>query len=1407
MTQPAYFENVRGAAARRWEQLEQDPELAGPWHQLFKQVQSPRHVLSELLQNADDAGAIDVSVGIENGHFIFTHNGEDFIEEHFASLCRFGYSNKRALHTIGFRGIGFKSTFSLGGTVELFTPTLSVAFDRQRFTEPKWISSSMNSNGRTHIHVAIADESREQAVKNNVEEWLKSPISLLFFKHIRKMTIGNREIHWGSLGPGPVPGTEWMALHDNPEEAFLIARSESKEFPAEALEEIKQERLLGSEQEADFPPCKVEIVLGAKGRLYVVLPTGIETALPFAANAPFIAKPDRDDIQWPSPTNKWLLERVGKLAASVMLQWIANDNASLEERSRAYCLFPDVDRDDLSLDGVCATTVEKAFEEGIASKTFLLTNAGVLKPAKESVIVPEELLEVWPGEQITALLDNRNRPALSRYIAIGDRQKLIHWNTVEQIGKAEVLSVLQSKHLPKPQNWRLLLKLWAYVAPEITGYLCHLNKGALRILPVQGKDALYSATEVVRLGEKKLLQSEKDWEFLSAYLLVINQNWPRFLAEQRRLVEEHHDKLLEKEVEGAFAVLRAVGLDDASDVSEVIERVAAEFFGQKTVKLAGCVQLAQIAAKLGATAGGAFRFISQDLYSRATSSHVLYDQDGTLEALFPEIWCPAHLLHRDYWQSFNSCTSEEWSRWVSSGRAGLLGFVPLTQKRSDVWGRQRVEAELRRRGFTGSAYYPYVTNYFTLEDWDFEETHWRHWEKIAEQDPNVWGNVAERILAQPEGFWSKGKSARAMQVATTGSTRAITHEPLLPTWVLRLKDLPCLPDTRGFYRKPAELLRRTPETEPFMDVEPFIHGLLDRETSHPVLKLLGVRETPTGPERLLDCLRALAQAERPPVQEVEKWYRRLDQMIDTCSTQDFANIKEAFREEKIILTEGGIWTNALGVFLFSEEEDVPGAEIVRASVRDLSLWRKIEVAERPTAELAIRWLQQLPSGKALSPNDARRARALLTRHAARIWSECGHWLNLAGEWVPTGTLGYSLTMQSLVPWSHLHEWVKQKTADMQRLPAEVTETPPFSDLPRLASHIEDRFHQNPMLASHPVRREWLNQLGTDLQRIQLDDENETERVKALASDLSETMWQTTPGLEIIPYIDDLPAGTPRRAEVVWLGKVLYAEDRGLSKLARAVSQELGRAFRRPDIGDAIKLCFDRPTDFVSDYMEENFKLGERKAMVTSAEEETVLTSESNTPDVAAQPPPIQFVPTDGEIAQPGGDFVSPDADESEEHAESDPENVAANDADVENREVPPVRDRHPHKVAKATSIIERFAVSHGFRKDTEDRFFHPNGSWIAKSDGARFWEHRTRSGELIRYYWPKDHCLEREPLQIDADVWGLIDKFPDKYALVLSSLKEEPVEIAGPHLRAMRDDGSLKLYPATYRLVYDDDKQ
>lgn len=1390
-SKPPYFEKIRQEAAQNWEILEQRPDLAGPWHQLFKQVQSPRHVLSELLQNADDANATEASVRVQDGVFVFEHNGEDFTEENFASLCRFGYSNKRALHTIGFRGIGFKSTFSLGDRVELYTPTLACVFERRRFTEPRWSTNGPRAAGKTCIQVVISDQHRQTAIEKNLEDWLRSPVSLLFFRHIRRIQIGKDVVHWGSLGPGPLPDSEWMALYDQQDDAYLLLRSDAEPFPDDALSEIRQERMLAAEEETAFPPCKVEIVLGAAGRLFVVLPTGVETELPFACNAPFIANPDRDDIKDPgmSVTNRWLLERAGKLAATAMLNWLGETKLSTIERSRAYGLFPDVDREDGSLEGVCGTIVEEAFAEAIDGQRLLMTEEGGLTIAEGSVILPKEILDVWPTERCAALFDEQSRPALSQHIETGDKQKLVRWGLIEEISKQNVLGALRSKHLPKPKTWKNLLNLWAYIAPEITGYRAYVKADDLRIVPVQGKDVLYAASEVVRLGEKKLLQSEDDWEFIGAHLVVLNQNWTRFLSEQRRVADERGGRALQDIVGAAHAVLQKVGLEDTSDVNKVVERVASEFFSQKSMSLSGCVQLAQIAAKLGATAGSAFRYVTKDRHVRPLDA-IMFDEDGALEDLVPQQMRDKQLLHPDYGTAFKSCTQEEWQKWVSSGRAGVLTFIPLIQKRLSAYGKTQIEQEVRKRGLEGDLSYPYVTNQFVVEDWDFDELYWRHWTELAAKDQGIWSRVADRLLSQRDTHWSRAKSARALQRATTGNERSMTYGALLPSWALRFRNLPCLSDTRGVPRKPGDLLRRTPETECLMDVEPFVHGLLDRETTRPLLDLLGVRNTPTGPARLLDFLRALARAETPPVQEVEKWYRRLDQMIGTCSTADFVNIKKAFQSEKIILTQEGVWTSTAGVFLSSDEEDVPGAAIIRASVADLTLWRKIGIEERPTVALALQWLKGLPTGQVLSPDDTRRVRLLLARYPVQIWNECHRWLNLAGEWAPVSGLSYTLTMQSLVAWRHLHQWVRQQTADLQRLPAEVTGAAPFADLPSLAAHVEDRFHLTPLFTGTPKKRDWLVALASELRRIELEAEHETQRVRSLAGSLVNTNWQETPGLEIIPYIKGTPAGTPRRADVVWLGEVLYVDALSKAKLAKRVPEEIGKAFNRSDIKAALDYSFERSPDAVREYLEENFTL--------AAYEITPSEQVDGVPNADAS----------NGASQPSGetDTAADDGAESGEQQVLSAEDASEPEQEDVNGVNVPARTRPATKPYKP-SIIERFARTQGFKKDSDERFFHPNGSWICRANGARFpWERRDASGELERFYLPKDHCLELEPLQLEADVWWLIDEQPEKYALILSDPDGAPVEVTGMKLRTMRDQGEITFHPATYRIVYSHDK-
>ena len=1390
-TPPAYYESVREGAAKRWVQLEQDKELAGPWHQLFKQVQSPRHVLSELLQNADDAGATEASVRVEDQKFIFEHNGDDFSEEHFASLCRFGYSSKRALHTIGFRGVGFKSTFSLGDCVKLFTPSLSICFNRNRFTEPHWLSEEFDTKGKTCITVEISDNPRRTQVERNFDEWLASPLSLLFFNNIRQLQIADRVVFWEKLDSGPVSDSEWMSLNEDQDQVYLLVRSGLEEFPKEALDEIRQERMLDNDDDCDLHSCKIEIVLGAKGRLYVVLPTGVETTLPFACNAPFVQDPARLKIKEPefSPTNLWLLKRIGSLAASTMFQWLGKTEMSTTGRAEAYNLLPDVNRDDGSLEGLCGAKIEEEFDVSIETKPLLLTECGDLTIKDKCVAIPKEIIEIWSAKQATTILDKSLRPALTKHVDQVNLTKLLNWEVIELIDKKALLIALESNHLPRPDTWKQLLNLWVYVAPEIEKDFFNKLKNKIRIVPVQGQDNLYSSSEVVRLGEKKLLQSENDWKYLANYLIVLNPNWPRFLADQRRTASEHNDKFAKTVVETAYSVLEKLGLNTTSDTSKVIDQVAEKIFSQNSIGISECVQLAQIAAKFGATVSNSFQFVTSDNKRKPVEKGILFDDNGTLGDLLPEQERLTNVLHASYSEQNNSCSREDWLRWVSSGRAKLLSFIPLKQSNLHFNRRSDLDRHLKQNGFIDLPQHEYKNPSFDVCDWNFKNTYWEYWENIKVENPAIWASIAERIFAEKESYWSSTSSLRIIERASNGNERKLNAQGMNTSWVTKFRDLPCLPDMRKIHRKPHELLRRTPATESLIYAEDFVHNSLDIEVNQPLLDLIGVRNTPTGPDRILNCLRALSNTESPPVHEVEKWYNLLDQFLDHCPTEDFEKIRKAFKLEKLILTQNGVWEASPGVFLAAKEDDVPDVEIIRGTVTRLALWRKIGVADRPTTKLAIDWLRSLPVNSAVGKNKLRIC-ALLARFPNLIWEETRRWLNVVDEWVPIDELHYSLTMQNLLdPWEHLFQSVKQQTANFRMLTAETAYDPPFSQVPTLAARVEERLCGNEEIVADAISNEWLTVLGRELCRIKLDTEDETHRVKTQAERLAHTKWHETQSLEITPYIDGKPAGTPCQKEVLWLNQTLYVKNSMQSaKLAKLVPDEIGKFFDRPDIKSALDYSFGRPTEAVREYLVENFSLHPVDPLETSGE--------STGQEGGLQDEPISTNKFGGN--QETGNSNSSNVEGARDSGSSTDSNQVGNN----NIQTKSLRQNGPVKSYKP-EIIERFFTSRGFKKESENLFTHKDGSRIVRYNDHPFpWRLHSAVACDDRSYWSKDHCWEHKPLQLEADKYHLIEENPDTYSLVLADNEGNPIEVTGHKLSSMKDKGKIVLYPAAYRLVF-----
>jgi hypothetical protein len=1377
---PSYFESIRTRAHNRWSQLEADQELAGPWWQLFNQVQSPRHVFSELLQNADDAGATFAKVEIIKGNFIFCHNGHDFDESEFSSLCRFAFSNKRSLHTVGFRGIGFKSVFSLGDPVRVATPTLGIGFFRGRFTEPIWTGET-NEGGLTEISVRIADENRCQEVQKNLNEWAESPVSLLFFNNLRELTIGAQTIKRSSRSSGPVPHSEWVKLEGRNSHEVLVLRSTDEEFPEEAKDEIRKERNLS---DLNLPPCGVEIVLGlpAYQRLYVVLPTDVKLDLPFSCNAPFLQDPARAKVKEPSisPTNRWLLQRLGRLAGASLLNWLCNEALSVAERVNAYKLLgqPLGEHDDV--ESQCSIMIQRRMMSMVQERPILLTTSGPLAKANSVLAPPYQLYAVWPSEELNSFLGDDTHQILAEEVDPVSRGTLKSWNWISILENVQVIERLSSGHRPtRPCSWKRLLRLWSFILDAIKIY--HDPNGqklrSMRMLPVNGHDGLFAATDVVRLSTRIELLSKEDWMFLTTGLNILESQWLDFLHEAADIVgEERVDAMV------ALQLIKSLGLDGPTLANVLVEQASLRVFCSKEVPVRDCIRLAHIAAALNANTPYSFKYFTRDNSLRGLGHNVLSGPANIFAELLPEDWGNAHLLHDDYSVNFSTCTSRQWDDWCRSNKSGLLSFVRPIPRRENFGYRSGIVRILKARQVEGPVDFPYQNGTCIFDDFDFPQILLDHWERLTEPDPCIWGRILQILLLCPPRVWQEAIYARAQQ--NWGIHHRSVHCSAIPAaWISRFRSLKCLPDTFGNYHVPAEIYLRNPSTEPLIGVEPFVLADLDTENTKPLLRLLGVRDTPFGIEKLIDRIKALATSQQPLslIHEIAKWYEALDHIMTRASTDVLQQARAAFQAERLIITEKGEWVTGKEAFQNADEQDVPDAPVVHSSVRSLSIWTKLGVSERPSAELVLNWLSGLESCARLDGQILKRVTNALRRYPIQIWTSCEHWLNLDGGWVPTSTLSFRLTMQALAKYGDLFPRFKEITGDFKMLSAEICQQTPFSSIPNLGDKTEYRLTQ--LLSDLPqsVDKPWMRELARLLVRVKLEKEAQTNHVRQVAARLYDTVWQPFQGLKVTPYLDGVPAGEPHSLDVLWYETKLLVRDKKPVRLFNLVIQEMGGAFDNSDVLEACKCCFERDPEFVAEYIEEHFDLDEES------------------------PEMRQGLGLDTEQREGGASVVPSRLTDTAEGASHDNRSEDADAALIEiaKANMPPrmTRGPKPHEVSDDPSLIALFAAQKGFRwDDMQRRYVHENGDWMERVDGCFNWVCHNSAGEVIGRYWLSSQSILSGSLEVGADLWELIKKNPQGTAIVVGGTDNRPRELNGSELLKLQGEGRVSLFPFKYRL-------
>jgi hypothetical protein len=1387
MNPPSYFNSVAAETGGLWEKL-RDPVLAGPWRQLFAQVQSPRHVLSELLQNADDAGAKSASVRVLNNEFIFEHDGEDFIEEQFKSLCRFGYSNKRNLHTIGFRGVGFKSTFSLGERVRIQTPTLDTYFDRERFTLPVW-SNNAAGTPRTRISVRFSDKMREQQLRMNLEEWAASPVSLLFFRSLLELTIETHRVRKEVVSPGPIQGSLRIRLTGAKTSELLLISSSPESFPADVVNEIRQER---NAEDLHLPPCSVELVLGLDGnqRLFVVLPAGTDVVLPFSINAPFIQDPARMRIKEPevSPCNRWLLERAGRLAGMAMIEWLNKEQLTHADRANAYELLRSPVINSADLTGSATKRVVDAMVSVVKDKPLILTTEDQLARIRESTALPLDLHQVWDADELKMVFATTAKSLVSPEVKGPARQILLDHGWVAAVSQDSAIQALGTQQIPKPPTWARLQLLWNWVhnwaqGSTMWGGWNVVRCPALRIVPVEGESSLQPAKDVVRVSSRGQQLSEDDWNFISGFSLAIDRDWIAHLAALK-------SKGKEGEKHPSLDLLIILRLAEPSQVDRIAEQASRRLMARNPIPMADCVRIAQIYASLDATVPDEFLYATEDLHLRAVgSSDLVADPSHAVEAILPEEWAKQHLLNPNYWAEFKSCTRDRWESWVLSPKSKLHRFVPIVVLKTKLRGRHVLEQFIAAREGNRPTEYRYKSNDFVVGDWHFPSSVVLFIEQQVKQKPQVWASLVRGLLIDTHAAWEAALTVTVQQESSTTNTiSTLSCGRMIPSWLIQLRTVACLKDTHGNLCTPAELLLRTPDTESLLGIEPFVEPELDiTHQQKKLLRLLGVRDNAASWERVVNRLRTLTKAKEPIhlLAHLLRLYEALDRIVIRCSAENLAGLRAVFAGEALILGENIEWHASGELSLHAEpEDDYP---VVHSAAQGLALWLRLGVPERPALEKSLDWLKTLTPGTRLDGVSYKRATSALKRGGRRVWDEVGHWLSLDRTWEAVSTLKYRVSMGHLTRWENLAGPTKRAAADLRMLLGEVAEDVPFTVAGPLADAVTMQVTGVQTVAGRPRRMDWLQPLAHGLCRVKLRDEAATAKVREIARRMLNTRWHTVRCLEVTPYIEGAPAGEPLMPKVLWADTTLYLLDVATVRLMREMKEELARPFGMAEIMEAVSDCIDRDAEFVSEYLAAHFELDAQAELAPAVEE-----ADGEAKKVGADQGEIGSA-----LREAGGETPNQgEACLSDEATTSDQDQLPPVEGKADSAVVQPDM---PAKT-RPLSFMDRYAKSRGFRWHEAERCYaHASGAWIEKGDSPFNWQECLNSSDLVKRLFVAEHSLA-DGVEIPYELWRLMEINPDSITLVLCAEDGEPTEWSAADLQQLKVDGQVQVFQSRFIL-------
>jgi hypothetical protein len=252
---------------------------------------SPTHFITELLQNAEDEGANNVSFTLTDSELIFEHDAKKLFDfNDIRAISNFGdnQEKKEKPNAIGRFGIGFKSVYSITDNPRITSADFDITIRDYNIPERTNGQASEFFTG-TKIILPFKAEIKEKTKQLLIKELKDLNLQyLLFLTNISsiKWTIGNESGLYDRIS-------------NKKDKKFVTLKSSSKEIKYILLEkpvQIDKKNLL-IKIAFQLSTDRKTITACEKSPLFVFFPTKIETTLKFLVHAPFYTTPARENIQ------------------------------------------------------------------------------------------------------------------------------------------------------------------------------------------------------------------------------------------------------------------------------------------------------------------------------------------------------------------------------------------------------------------------------------------------------------------------------------------------------------------------------------------------------------------------------------------------------------------------------------------------------------------------------------------------------------------------------------------------------------------------------------------------------------------------------------------------------------------------------------------------------------------------------------------------------------------------------------------------------------------------------------------------------------------------------------------------------------------------------------------------------